>query len=597
MNLFSLNNKFWFWFWKIFWVLFRTAPLITFWVVTLSIITRFTRMLAFMLPLKVILLVGTPGIPRYFRFFIEPDEKMQWVVYLVMGAVVCYFLTLLFEWLIGVLSRRAGGGIFDQANEMALVSDSSDAAGGFYSKFCSIFANGLFTLLVFLILYFIAPLLLAFLVVALLLQVFISFFGLLGSDDLDPGAFKKLILEKRKSYIGFLTAFNFFGGFFVILYPYLVGQDGNILLSIISFLLLRQVLGSLSSLVNTPVRLFADRHKVNAFIFREFQLDRKEKKTTQALFDAFAQQRRRSDLAEVLSMSVPGQKLQQVVWRDSTLPGVTQLIVKMESEGAPVFYLENVFTAKNKHNLDNEIYLFEQLPRKRLHAPELIARYPVSHFECQLVDYGSGLEVGRSFNQVQVQLMSHLWSLHLPVTLVEAYRASHKLLHERLTAKYLERLEVALDSEEEEQVYTDFVAQLPEIQVRVARLPVVLINPDLNGQNLVWKAGDGERQGLGDFLVTSWARWKLEPLGVGMVKLSAEEANEVLVSVARSFSLDAEQLQGPVELVLLLVQLETAVSKMKFKAALGLMSTLLDTLERLESSDDTKLEIPLAPAG
>lgn len=582
MNLVSANHNFWLWFWKIFWVFFKSAPFFSFFVILFSISAKFTRMLAFMLPLKVILLVGTPGIPRYFRFFIEPEDKMQWVMYLIVGAIACYLLTLILDFFIKVLSRKAGGGIFDQANEIALVSAQEDQAGGYYSRVCRIFANGLFVLLVLTLFYFVNTLLLYALLAGIFIQGVLSIILLLGSEEVNPNPIKKFILEKRRNYLESLLAFNFFGGFFVILYPYLVGEGGNILFAIISFLLLRQLLGSLTAVINSAVVISSEKHKINAFVFREFQLAHKEKKSTLALFDAFSKTRRTETLEEVFSLSAPSCQLRDVEWKDSTLPGVTQLVVKASNDDQSAFYLENVFTAKNKHHLDNEEYLFEQLPRKRLWAPELIARYPVNNFECQVVDYGSGLTLGSSFNRFQVKIFSHLWGLHLPDSLVLAYRASHKLLHERLTKEFFERVRIAVDSEEEEQIFSAFLEGLDAVNTVVESLPVVLINPDLNATNLVWKAGKGDQKELENILITSWARWKLEPLGVGFPLLDDKQCRQLLDTLAASLSQEQAVLPEKVKLVQQLANLESSVSKMKFKAALGQMTKILEMFEAMK---------------
>lgn len=54
------------------------------------VVARFARVIAFFIPLKVIILLGSDGIPRYFRFFITEETVEIWVGALSIGVFVLY---------------------------------------------------------------------------------------------------------------------------------------------------------------------------------------------------------------------------------------------------------------------------------------------------------------------------------------------------------------------------------------------------------------------------------------------------------------------------------------------------------------------------
>src|SRR5690554_2655790 len=63
--------------------------------------------LAFFLPLKVIIMVGTEGIPKYLRLFVDESNKNDFITLFAILAVCFYILFLLSEALLGKLGKSA----------------------------------------------------------------------------------------------------------------------------------------------------------------------------------------------------------------------------------------------------------------------------------------------------------------------------------------------------------------------------------------------------------------------------------------------------------------------------------------------------------
>src|SRR5690606_9456503 len=97
MNLFRQTADFLSWFCRIIGRFVRVKRATTLTVVAAAVLSRVTNMLAFLLPLKIVLLAGSDGVPRYFQVIGSIDQKGPWILGLSIGAIACYAATLLLD--------------------------------------------------------------------------------------------------------------------------------------------------------------------------------------------------------------------------------------------------------------------------------------------------------------------------------------------------------------------------------------------------------------------------------------------------------------------------------------------------------------------
>ena len=160
MNIFKDGFLLVRWLFKLLRVFLGIRPVTTIAVVVFSVMSRITNLLAFFLPLKVILLAGSDGVPRYFRFFIDASDKGDWIIWLSVAAVVSYLLTLVLDAASNRLSEVGSSDILERANELALVGKERAAAHSYYAMFSEVLADTVFSIAVVVALWFINPLLL-----------------------------------------------------------------------------------------------------------------------------------------------------------------------------------------------------------------------------------------------------------------------------------------------------------------------------------------------------------------------------------------------------------------------------------------------------
>ena len=567
MNLLTESASFWTWFASIVHAFFRNRPWTTLGVISASVAGMITRILSFLLPLKVILLAGSSGVPRYFPF-IDPADKMGWIIGLSLLAVASYGLTIILENLVSRMSSDAGGEIMQEAIQMAVLKKQEEAAQEYFADFCGICANLLFLSLVFLVLLVLNPWLLFFILMLFLGQYMFTFRALSGSD-VNPGRLKSYILDKLPNYLKILSSINFLLAFLVILTPFLIGS-GNILVGIISIVLIRRSLGFIVGTVKTSVDLFSERHKVDALVFPEIQLQKVETREALALRDLFQRSKRQKKTRKELKRVMPLNGAVDVLWADSPVRGVSTLNITVPNSSNPgrKYFQQQIFMP-NSRLLENEDFLFRHISREQLMAPRLITRFRQAAFECQICEFGKPVSA-QDWRELHPRLIEHYWSWQPPENLVELYSASRMLLHQRLNAELAGRTQVAVDTNEEADTLKRFQEQLPQIQSLLESLPLYIFNPECMKTNTVYADN-------GQIHVMTWGRWSLEPVGSIKYKLLEKKRLAEITENIKNKRYDIPDQFSP-ELMSFAagcLELEAVINKGSYKAALQVMDRLL----------------------
>lgn len=589
MNFFSSQAKFWPWFFKVLATFFKARPLATAAVIFTTTLEQVTSLLAMLLPLKVILLAGSEGVPRYFAFFIDPAEKGNWIIILSVATVAMFTASSIFETISRRLSQSVSGEVLETANEITVIANQEQKASSYYSRFCSIVSCAIFFVLSLAVLWFINKALLLFITAAIFIEVIFTSTIVMGDDTVNPGRLKNFIVDKVASYLGTLKVVNFLTGFFVILYPYLLGVDYNILFAIISMVLLRQSLNMLGSLISDGVALSKAKHRVNTLVFRHYQLENKERSLSVVLRDLFPNHRRERMAAQHIDVPKDSNDaLVSSLWVDSSVPSAKTFKVSLDDRSAslPHYFQQQVFPPNAVSRLNNEMFLFEHVSRSRLKAPEVVSRFAEEPFECVFYQCGNGEVVSSNeWRECEIELLTNLWSCQPPRSLVEAYSVSHPMLHKKIKDELVSRVEVAIDTEKEERLLSNFKELMPDLLRYLSRFPVYIFNPDLKPGNVMMSA-DGS-----DFLVMTWTRWKILPLGAAFPgRYEGKQLGEVLEKIREkrrdvtdAFSIDDMSCAN------LCYELEKAIRGERYKAALKSMQKLI------ECSDLYQEKLTLSP--
>ena len=573
MNLFRETGSAFAWVAQVLWAFCRVRLWTTFALICSITISRFAGLLAFFLPLKVILLAGSDGVPRYFRFFIDPDQRMEWIIGLSAAAVGFYVLSLIAESVSKKLSEMGSLDVLQGANELAVASRQREEARSYYRRFSGIAANLTLAAMAFLLLGWLQPGLTLVLLILILGQYLFTTAAVYYGNALEPGPLLRMIRGNLGGYLKIFVSMNFLAGFFALLVPFVLGTGGNLLLAILAILLLRQALGALSRMATVTTELWKSRKVIDPLVFRERQIEKVERPVVRNLREVFAKPAREASAMQALKAGGVELARLESDWEDSSIGNVYTFHLKAQQSSSTEkrSYQQQVFSRSRLHLLEHEAYLFEYVDRSALSAPEMLVRFAEGPFECQIVDYGVGSACpAGEWKALVGDLFTRMWAFEPPAELLHAFSTSRPTLERRLSIDYLQRLELALDSPELVDDYETFLDRLPRIRDVLSRVPLYIHNPDLGRVRVALDHS-------GQPLVMTWGRWSIEPIGVALPDgLDEAVIDKILEKVAGARDLKPGELTS--EHLMLAFEfraLERDIAASKYCSALKRIQTIL----------------------
>ncbi|MFC3285780.1 hypothetical protein [Litchfieldella rifensis] len=555
---------------------FTVRPWTTLALILSIAIERFASILAAFLPLKVILLAGSDGVPRYFRFFLEPDDKGPWIIGLSAGAIGFFILTLVMERCTKQLAEAGSAEVLQGANEIAVASRAREETQGYFSRFGGVIADGVMAVAMLLLLGIINPLLFSVIVALFLVQYGLAAIVVSTGDSVHPQGLYRVLVRDLSSFLTVCSSLNFLAAFFVLLVPFLIGQDGNLLFAILSILLLRQLFSAVSGSVNTISALWKKKPQINPMIFRDHTIKSQERTVNKAVRVLFEKSARETNAAQELRSQGIEMDDMESEWQDSSLGKIFLFHLTGKIEGEKSRLQQMVFPLGQLHLVEHEEFLFKYISRMELKAPALLASYSRGPFRCNIYQYGNSIS-SREWKSAGPQLLEHCWSAEPPQELVRAFHTSRATLANRLTLDVLARITVALDHQKEKDTYNKFIDLWPDVCERVSRIPLFIYNPKLNMENVV--------RDQGEYYIMTWGEWTLEPIGANTPKwMPIQSLEEVLDRVRNMRNFNADQLcLQDVLLAKKFRELEFYIQRENYKSAIHIMGSIVRDFSRIKT--------------
>ncbi|MDF1776019.1 MAG: hypothetical protein P1V13_08320 [Rhizobiaceae bacterium] len=536
---------------------------------------RITRMLTFLLPLKVILLAGSNGMPRAFQPFLADDQRQKGIIILSLVAILSYVVTLVLESQAKRLSKQGSQQFLAHSGVMWVVSDQTTQASKFFSRFLQVCSGMLFSMAALVVIAIFNAHLAGFFI-ALICCFFLATAWIMENDPVSElTRLQKTIIRDTSGYLNILSSILFLTSFLIIIYPFILGEGSNILVALVSFILMRQMLSALVDSVKNIPALYSQRYLVDTLLFSKRSLKPVEGRGERATRTLFARPMREERLAEELADLVePGDKI-RIDPLDASVRQALEFTITLTNETMSSRVLrQRVFPPQIQSRLRNEDLLFELVDRDAIGAPPLVRRYFYGEHECVITDVGLGDNPrAQDWSQVRLSHLETVWALEPPAALASIYAASHSYLHQRLTDALISRMEFALTSQSGEEILTDFVHRLPQFRDRIARLPLCLVNRDQSRERMLSKADGGYYQ-------LDWCDWCLEPAGFGLGKdlQDDNQLSELILHVGKrrpSFSHSRVSL-ADLQLTKCCADLEQLIIRGKLVAGLALASEILE---------------------
>lgn len=557
---------------------FGVAPGSTMLVIIATLISEIGALLAFFLPLKIVILLASEGVPRFFPQWFAALDPDTIVIWLGGTAVGMYFAHLIAERIAQVGADRGAGLLLAHSEKMVLFEGQDEMAANAYRNFARMAAKVVFIALVFGVVgYFYQSL--AVVAASLMLLGGAVVWGLYQTSkrfrakaqDQPAG------IASTLSMLTFLAVFGFVLADVLQVHP-VFGAPPGVLTLIVSIVLFRRMLGWLGALVGSVVSLYGKRHKLEALFFHHAVLidspNTTEEETVWPLLDPAA----RDDwLAPVLGELLDTEcSSASSFWHQTGIRDVPALRVTIDGH-AEHTYLVKLFDANRSGVAMHEASLLAD-PPVALPAPHFVGATQVGEYHCHVfrmpvVDTPPLKELPAAKRRVLAKLMA----VTPPKELIERFLRSKPLLWQRFEPEMFQRLRVAADTDDALKQLEAASGRLEPLQAQLKALPLVLSNPNVNADTLLV-----DEQGW-DY-VLHWGDWGVEPLGKswptgGEALDVVEEAIQDAAAVRPEL---AEVRPEAAELAALADEFERAYTKQQYTTALELLPGLMERLDALE---------------
>ncbi|WP_079202266.1 hypothetical protein [Pseudomonas sp. CC6-YY-74] len=547
----------------------RVVPLQTFIIVCATLLSQISTLLANFLPLKVVILLGSERIPRYFP---ESLAALDWELLigaLCLGTLGFYLLHLLAERLIRAITAMGAQRLLQRSHKMALFDNQDELARDAYSRFSRALASGVFIALALVGLGYFYPIM----ALVLLGYTLLAWALVWLLYRLNEG-FRQKLENNLASVLAVAAGLGFFVAFGYLVADFILWIPPGVIIGIVALLLSRQVMQRMGGMVGDLASLRRQQIKLDALFFHGRVLLPMLAHDKSEYLNLLAPSNRRDWVSALMRefTSWQGGEL-DIRWQQTGVASVAALLVEVQ-EGR--FLIKLYDPSRRTLALHESTLASEALPG--LPALRLRGVTQVVGVHCLLYVLPEGSFVGMlTGKRMRIPLIASLMHVQPSEALIKRYKRSRPFLWQRLRAPLLLRLQVAVVDAGQQQQLDRLLAVLPQLIGILQRLPLWIFTPDTGFPNIYQCEESGP-------VLLNWGRWSMEPLGAGWPVVRLDDLAEML---GRSQAV-RQELAGSdvcqVELAALCAALEAGCNRQLYSDAVALLPALLERLDVVSAS-------------
>lgn len=567
--LISVLGSFFQWSWSLLNKLLIRAPLCTLLVVFFSIASQLFLMASFLLPLKVIILMGSEGMPGYFPSVFLQYEKNNVVLFLVILSVVFYFLHWASERLIHASSDKGASTLLSKSRKLIIFPNQRELARNFFHRYTGMLSAFTFCFIAFFCV------ILAFGALALfLLGLVVSAFLMLATLLEHSEPLREIIQRNRVVIFNAFAALMFMAGFCFIVVDFLLGGGVTGYVAIIALLLIRQMFVRASQGVLDGISLSSQRSQINALFFHAHSYLAPNAVFDRPDFWALLGEKNVSMIESVVH-DVTGRETRVIdfKWREMGCFGVLGFEAKCLVEDKSEIFVAKVFEPSREGLLVHEQALLsvvdQKFPAFSLLGCTVFDGFKVSVFSA----FPSRDIVLAEQNLCGLEVLAELWSQQPPTSLVDMHARSKPTLSARVAALDFDLLKLAVYTESESAVVERCSNLMPDILDFIESMPLSIFNPELNLSSM--------RRAEKRIIVSHWGAWSVEPVGTGWYfKDSSHRFLKEWLQFAKIRRPELEKITDEqVTLVSLISALDFYYRRQAFRSSIELLPNILSTAE------------------
>ncbi|MCE8002213.1 hypothetical protein [Billgrantia ethanolica] len=561
---------------------FKLVPLPTLTLVVLTLVSQFSRMLAFFLPLKVIILIGSTGTPRYFPDSWAALDRDALVIALSLATVFFYAASLSSERLLSFMAERGAAGVVAGTHKLVLFTNQDEVASQAYQKLAAGLATGTLAAVLILLFALVYPGFL-FAIISYVLAAS-AFVALLGHRVEARGELQ----QKAGSLIGLISGIGFMMLFAFMVVDFLLWEGVSFMVALISLLLSRQLLNRLDGVLKDAIWLSDKRLQINAIFFTGHRLEKMPEHTRNRRFWSLLCLCENCDqllriLAQVKGHALVDGVRVQCRWKQSGLADLLAFDVEVKAaEEEAERYLLKIFGKRHRKAAMSEVDILSSVSSHLLPAPELVYIGDMEGFDVHLLRLSEGyVRSSWLVRRVKNEWLAEYWKVEPDKALLNRYLRSHPLLPHRLGSWMMERLDTVAVKEVDRSNIENLRFCFDEVLAELNLLPLVICNVSAP-KDLVLLSEAGA------LCAAHWGEWSIEPVGaeVSRARGAGKSLRKALLRAAKDREVLAEVPLERFYLCVLCGVFEKFFQRQRYADAIALLPDLLRCLSHLKNGSD-----------
>jgi len=549
--------------------IFKVAPYHAAIVMLLSMASQVLLLLAFFIPLKVVILIGSDGIPRYFPESLVSYGKEGLIITLAALSVVLYIIYIIADRLVYLLADAGARALLDRSNKLVMYANQEEIARQLFQRFLVMISSLFFSFFALAGIWFINPNL-AYMVLGLIVVIIVAMMIMCNQS----GRARGYIYELRSVFLNSSAGLLFLGAFGFIVFSFIYTKTSGVYVSIVSLLLVRQMSQRLSQGILDGITLSSQRMQISSLFFHSQPLVGASLQEDRNKIWEVVGTARRHDLAEAVLKQIMQRvyKADNFCWVETGIFGTVAYEVDVVSSKESFRCFIKVFDKGRGSTSQHESKLLSTFRRSEIPAFEFLGAANYS---------GYCVHVFKSFPTSSVELVeqnvcgceviSGLWALDVPSSLVDVFSRSKPSLLDRIKKEDIKHLSLAAVSDAEYESVAQVVEFFDSIREVIRSLPLCVYNPELNMSTM--------RKCEGRIVVLHWGAWCLEPVGAGwFFRDNEHKLIESYLAKARVGRIALSHVETvDVKLASLVFALEFYCRRQSFRAAIDLLQPIIDS--------------------
>lgn len=555
--------------------LLKCAPMGFLMAIPLVVISEVSFVLSFMLPLKIVILIGSDGVPRFLQFFMTQETKNAWVIFLGLLSIGFFLLHLASVKGVSGLGFRGGEAIREHTAKATLFDAEETFAQQVFVRTAEAWGTGLMVVGGLLLGLLLEWRLVILLLVAMIIEALILAWYWNRQQAPEKEESRRKFSDQRVTILKSLAGVNtliVFGGLVVL---FLTEPEMNFLTGLVMFILTRQILQRAVKSVQGGYFLVQQKDRIGPLVHPGHQIQDK-RKASLVSFEALLMPADRYKIFEAIrqyAIGIDDWDDRQWRWQDWDLSGQALFVSPAPTPESQELRLK-ILSSADSAGLAREVMFYESQSCEALGlSAQMLATGKVHGRGFLLlaspVLYSCGPKV---FAQLQSTIRERLWGLRVDSDLARRLTRSYPSLHLRLDIGRFNRIRAGCNDPTEESMLDAFLNALPSIRARVETLPKVLVNKNLSASNIRVTVEDAP-------IILNWDELSFDVIGSGLSTKDLDskhppEAIKRVLLKSRSLPIDRIDEQA-LRCVPQLTKLERLVNSGSYSGALKVLPLIM----------------------